>query len=141
MIAYSLDGGGGASQPLPENEYSDMEAEYIAIIYGLNNYYLAWNRELDERQATMDTEQFSAIGEVEFAKAPKPSVFTRRPLPPPVLVICSREIVVKHLSDQLFTVSSRIHQLITQIWRQCGNIDIKFEWIEDSKNPARKMLI
>jgi len=54
-IAYVLDGGGSDYQDLPSG-YSSMESEYLAVIFGLNSYFLKWQKELDARQYDMSLE-------------------------------------------------------------------------------------
>ncbi len=139
MVAFDLEDGGIGYQPLQDG-YSDLEARYIAIIFGLNNYYLAWNNELDERAYDIDTEELAKTGEVEFAAVPKPSVFTPRPLPPPVLVYCDNEVVVKQLSREFHIDNDRIRKLTQQIWNMCQNVDVKFQWVRRDDNLAEKIL-
>ena len=126
-IAYVLDGGGSNYQMLPEG-HTSMEAEYLAISYGLNEYFLKWNTELDPRY-------YSGKHKVS-----SPSDDTRRPLPPPVLICCDNEVVVKQLSRQYHIGNDRLRKLAQQIWQQCQNIDVKFAWVPRGENLAGKML-
>lgn len=117
-----------------------MEAEYIAIIYGLNEYFLTWGGELDARQYSLDIEKTIATGEVEFAIVSSPADRTRRPLPPPVLVCSDNEVVIKQLSRQSHIANERLRKLAMRVWQMCQNVDVKFSWIPRGENLAGKML-
>ena len=133
-IAYVLDGGGSNYQMLPPG-HTSMEAEYLAVIYGLNEYFLKWNKELDARQDDMSLES-----NMEFYKVATPSEETKRPLPPPVLVCCDNEVVVKQLSRQYHIGNDRLRKLAQRVWQMTENVDVKFNWISRKYNPAGKML-
>lgn len=139
MIAYYLDGRGSGYQHLPD-EHTSMEAEYLAIIYGLNEYFLKWNRELDARQDDIDTELSKAAGGTEFASVASPADKTKRPLPVPVLVCCDNEVVVKQLSRQYHIGNDRLRKLAQRIWQMTRNLDVRYEWIPRADNLAGKML-
>ena len=139
MIAYVLDGGGSGYQNLSEG-LTSMEAEYLAIIYGLNEYFLKWNRELDARFGDLDVERLKVTGEEEFADVASPSDKTPRPLPDPVLVCCDNMVVVKQLSRQFHIGSSNLRKLAQRTWQMTENIDVKYEWIRRSENLAGYML-
>lgn len=139
MIAYLLDGGGSDYQMLPEG-HTSMEAEYLAIIYGLNEYFLKWNRELDARQGALDAEKAKVTGEFDFVDVASPADKTKRPLPPPVLVCCDNEVVVKQLSRQYHISNSRLRKLAMTVWQMTLNIDVKYEWVPRAENLAGKML-
>lgn len=134
-VAYYLEFGGSDYQMLPSGRYTSMEAEYLAIQYGLNEYFLKWCRELDARQYDMTKES----GE-EFYKVASPAEETPRPLPPPVLVCCDNEVVVKQLSRQYHIGNDRLRKLAQQIWQMTRNVDVKYEWIPRAENLAGKML-
>lgn len=138
-IAYVLEGGGCDYQALREG-YTIMEAEYLAVIYGLNEYFLKWNKELDARQSDMDTEKMRETGGVEFADVASPAERTQRPLPPPVLVCSDNEVVVKQLSREYHIGNDRLRRLAMQVWQQTNNIDAKFQWVPRGENLAGKML-
>jgi len=141
-VAYCLDGGGSDYQELPVG-HTSMEAEYLAIIYGLDEYFLKWNKELDSRQYDMTRESADAAeksGEGEFFKTATPSQETRRPLPPPVLVCSDNEVVVKQLSRQYHIGNDRLRKLAQQVWQMTENIDVKYQWIPRTENLAGKML-
>lgn len=141
-IAYVLDGGGSGYQDLPAG-YTSVEAEYIAIIYGLNEYYLKWNRELDARQDNMTRESLAeakATNKSEFYSVASTTDKTKRPLPPPVLVCCDNEVVVKQLSRQYHIKEPRIRKLAQNIWQMIENVDVKFMWVPRKDNLAGKML-
>jgi len=144
MVAYVLDGGGSGYQDLPEG-HTSMEAEYLAIIYGLNEYFLKWNRELDARVDNMTKESVEtarATGRPDdaFFKVSSPSDETRRPLPPPVLVRSDNETVVKQLSRQWHIRNDRLRKLAQRVWQMTENVSVKFEWIPRKDNMAGKML-
>lgn len=142
-VAYVLDGGGSGYQMLPTDRHTSMEAEYLAIIYGLNEYYLKWNRELDARQDDMTRESIKAAkasGESEFFNVASPSDKTKRPLPPPVLVCCDNEVVVKQLSRQFHIGNSNLRKLAQRIWQMTQNVEVKYQWIPRTENLAGKML-
>ncbi len=130
-IAYVLDGGGFGVQSL-WGERSSMEAEYMAISFGLNEYFLKWQRELDERQ-------YDGLDE-ELTKSSSIAAHTKRPLPPPVLVCCDNEVVVKQLSRQCHIANVSLRKLAETIWKQCQNVEVKFEWVSRKENLAGKML-
>jgi ribonuclease HI len=140
-LAYVIDGGGTSGyQYIPADTYSSMEAEYLAIIYGLNEYFLRWNKELDERHEEMNIESYAKTGDPEFYKVPKPSVFTPRPLPAAVLVRCDNDVVVNQLRRNYHIKDKRLRKLAHQVWQMCENVDVKFEWISRKENLAGKML-
>ena len=127
-IAYYLDGGDSNYQELPIG-YSSMEAEYLAIIYGLNEYFLKWNKELDARYSD---ENFNAVG--------TPSDRTKRHLPPAVLVLNDNEVVVKQLSREYHIGNDKLRKLAQQVWNMTKNVEVKFQWISRKENLAGKML-
>lgn len=143
MIAYYLRGSGMdgvcGCQNLPEG-HSSMEAEYVAIIYGLNEYFLKWNRELDARQGLLDAEKAKATGEFDMADVASPADKTKRALPAPVLVCCDNEVVVKQLSRQYHIGNARLRKLAMTVWQMAQNIDVKYQWVSRSQNLAGKML-
>ncbi len=139
MIAYVLEFGGSGFQYLPSG-CSSMEAEYLAIIYGLNEYFLKWSKELDARQDDIDAELTKYTGEMEFGKVASPSDETRRPLPPPVLICCDNEVVVKQLSRQYHIGNDRLRKLAQQVWQMTKNVEVKYQWIPRKENLAGKML-
>lgn len=139
MIAYVLDGGGSDYQNLP-SEVSSMESEYMAIIYGLNEYFLKWNRELDARQDDIDTELSKRSHEMDFGSVASPADKTKRPLPPPVLVCCDNEVVVKQLRREYHISNDTLRKLAQRVWQMTQNVEVKYEWIPRAKNLAGKML-
>ena len=138
-IAYVLDGGGSGYQNLPSG-HTSMEAEYLAIMFGLNEYFLKWNKELDARHGDLDAEKLKATGEEDFADVASPVDKTKRPLPPPVLVLSDNEVVVKQLSRQYHIGNDRLRKLAYHIWQMTKNVDVKYEWIPRAENVAGKML-
>jgi len=138
MVAYVLDGGGSGYQNLPFNRHSrptSMEAEYMAVIYGLNEYFLKWNKELDARYSDLDPETKEFVDGVGT-----PADRTVRPLPPPVMVCSDNEVVVKQLTHQNHIGNDRLRDLAQQIWQMIQNVDVKFQWISRKDNPAGMML-
>jgi len=143
MIAYVLDGGGSGYQSLPDG-FTAMEAEYMAIIYGLNEYFLKWNRELDARQANV-TRASKAEAELdhrkdEFFSVGTPSDKTKRPLPPPVLVLSDNEVVIRQLRREYHIGNDKLRKLAQQVWQMIQNVEVKLEWIPRTENLAGKML-
>ena len=142
-IAYVLDGGGSGYQDLPSG-HTSMEAEYLSIIYGLNEYFLKWNRELDARQSDMNKESLAAAEldhrQSEFYQAGNPSDRTKRLLPPPVLVLSDNEVVVNQLIRQYHIGDDRLRRLAQRVWQMTQNIDVKYEWCSRNENLAGKML-
>ena len=134
-VAYVLEFGGSGYQELPAGHYSSMEAEYLGVIFGLNEYFLKWNKELDARQDNMSLES-----NMEFYKVATPSEETPRPLPPPVLVCCDNEVVVKQLSRQYHIANSDLRKLAQRVWQMTQNVDVKYEWVPRAENLAGKML-
>jgi len=120
-----------------------MEAEYMAVIYGLNEYFLKWNKELDARQYDMtrgSVAEARKSGGSEFFKTATPSQETPRALPPPVLVCSDNEVVVKQLSRQYHIGNDRLRKLAQQVWQMTQNVDIKYQWVPRAENIAGKML-
>lgn len=142
-IAYVIDGGGSGYQNLPDG-CTSMEAEYLAIVYGLNEYFLKWNRELDARQSDMSRESLAEANidhrKDEFYQAGTPSDTTKRPLPHPVLVCCDNEVVVRQLSRQYHIGNDRLRKLAHRVWQMTSNVEVKYEWISRKENLAGKML-
>ncbi|MCK4414926.1 MAG: hypothetical protein KAY32_15435 [Candidatus Eisenbacteria sp.] len=139
MVAYVLDGGGSGYQDLPPG-HTCMEAEYLAIIYGLNEYYLKWNKELDARQDNIDTELSKYTKDFEFGNVASPADKTKRPLPPPVLVCCDNEVVVHQLIRDYHIGNDRLRILAQRVWQMTKNVEVKFWWIPRAENLAGKML-
>lgn len=139
-IAYVLENGGSGYQDLRGAGYTSMEAEYLAIMYGLNEYFLKWNKELDARQSNINLEEMRKTGNVEFADVSSLAVRTQRPLPPPVLICSDNEVVVKQLSREYHIANDRLRRLAQQVWQQIQNVDVKFKWIPRAENIAGKML-
>lgn len=138
-VAYVLENGGSGYQYLQPG-YTGMEAEYLAVIYGLNEYFLKWNKELDTKQSELDMEKMQRTGNVEFADVASPADRTKRPLPPPVLVCSDNEVVVKQLSREYHIANDRLRKLAQRVWQQTQNIDVKFAWVPRGENIAGKML-
>ena len=141
-IAYVLDGGGSGYLTLAL-AVSSMESEYLAVIYGLNEYFISWNRELDARQADMNRESMaeaSRTGRDAFYNVASPADSTPRPLPPPVLVCCDNEVVVKQLSRQYHIGNEKLRKLAQRVWQMTQNVDVKYEWVPRADNIAGKML-
>ena len=132
-IAYHLDGGGSGYRHLSSG-YTSMEAEYMAIVYGLNEYFLKWNKELDARQYDMTRESG------DFFKVASPADETPRPLPPAVLVLSDNEVVVKQLSRQYHIGNDNLRKLAMRVWQMTENVDVKFEWVSRKENLAGMML-
>lgn len=138
-VAYVLDGGGSGYQDLPPG-HTSMEAEYLAVMFGLNEFFLKWNKELDARHGEMDVERMRKTGEIVFDKVGSPADHTKRPLPPPLLVCSDNEVVVKQLSREYHIGSAKLRALAQQIWQQTQNVSVKFAWIPRGENLAGKML-
>ena len=134
MVAYCLDGGGSGYQNLPPG-HTSMEAEYIAILYGLNEYFNKWQKELDARYSDIDPETKSFVDKIGT-----PADRTRRPLPPPVLVCSDNETVVKQLNRDYHIGNDRLRKLAMQVWKMVENVEVKFQWIPRAENIAGKML-
>ena len=139
MVAYVLEDGGSGYQSLPPG-HTNMEAEYLAIMYGLNEYFLKWNKELDARHGDLDIERMRDTGEVIFENVASPADQTVRPLPPPMLVCSDNEVVVKQLTREYHIGNDRLRKLAQQIWQQIQNVDVKFAWMPRGENLAGKML-
>lgn len=132
-LAYVLDGGGSGHIDIPEGQTS-MQAEYLAIIYGITEYFNKWSKELDARMSDIDREtcQFYDVG--------TPSDRTKRPLPSPLLVCSDNEVVVKQLSRQYHIGNDKLRKLAQQVWDMTKNVDVKYEWVSRKQNLAGKML-
>ena len=139
MIAYYIDGGGCNSYTLPPG-FTSMEAEYMAIMYGLGEYFLKWNKELDAKHSELDVERLIATGEVEFANVASPSDRTKRQLPPGVIVCSDNEVVVKQLSRQYHIANDRLRKLAMRVWQMTKNVEVVYEWISRKDNLAGMML-
>lgn len=131
--AYYIEDGGSGWQPLPPG-YSSMQAEYLAVMYGLNEFFLKWQKEMDARQEDRDPET------QKFVSVATPAQKTVRPLPLPILVCSDNEVVVKQLSRQYHIGNDELRKLAQQIWNQCKNLDVKFQWVSRKENPAGNML-
>ena len=138
-VVYYLENGGSDYQDLPPG-HTSMEAEYLAVMYGINEYFLRWSKELDPRYGDLDTERLRKTGEFVFENVASPADQTVRPLPPPVMVCSDNEVVVKQLSREYHIGNSRLRKLAQQIWQQIQNVDVKFAWVPRAENLAGKML-
>ena len=138
-VAYVIDGGGSGYTYIGEG-HTDMEAEYLAIIFGLNEFFIKWNKELDSRQDDIDYHKARTTGEVEFGKVATPSAETPRPLPPPILICSDNEVVVNQLSRQWHVKEERLRKLAQRVWQMTSNLDVKYQWVRRAENLAGKML-
>ena len=127
-IAYYLDGGHSGYQKL-SGQWSSMQAEYLAIMYGLTEYFNKWQKELDARWDNVDG-----------MKVGSPSDRTKRPSPPAVLVCCDNEVVVKQLRLEYHIGNEGLRKLAVNIWKMCENVEVKFEWIPRKDNLAGMLL-
>lgn len=142
-IAWLIEGGNVATSgytDLPPGKYTIIEAEYLAIIYGLNALVMAWSQEGDERREDIDIEASKAEGAPVFAKVSRPAAETRRELPKPLLIRSDCEPVIKQLAREWHIRKAELLKLADTIWKQVRNLDAKFEWVPRSDNPAGKML-
>jgi len=139
MVAYVLENGGSGYQLL-QSHHTSMEAEYLAVIYGLNEYYMKWSRELDPRYGEVDIERMKRTGEIVLENVASPADQTVRPLPPPVMVCSDNEVVVKQLCREYHIQNNRLRRLAQQVWQQTQNVDVKFAWVPRAENLAGKML-
>ena len=137
-ICYSLDFGGCGSMPAPGMR-SDSEAICTAIMYGLNSYYIKWNKELDARDSDMDVERSKATNDIAFQQVSTPADRTTRPLPPPVAVCIESEIVIKQLTGQLIA-SGKVGRHIKTIKQMAKNVEVKYELISRKENMARRII-
>jgi ribonuclease HI len=110
-----------------------MEAEYIAIIYGLNEYFLKWNKQLDARQ-------YNGLSDSELTKVSDILAHTKQPLPDAVLVCCDNEVVIKQLSRQYHIANDRLRKLAQQVWDMTKNVEVTFQWVPRKDNLAGFML-
>ncbi len=138
-VAYYIDGGGSNYQEL-HDRVSSMQAEYLAVIYGLNEFFIKWNKEIDSRQSDLDAEKLRATGETEYAPVATPAQQTPRPLPGPILILSDNEVVVKQLSRQYHIGNVDLRKLAQQVWQMTQNLEVKFQWIPRKENLAGKML-
>lgn len=136
FISYCIDGGGSGCQRLPAG-YTDIEAEYLAIQYGLNEFFLKWNKELDARAYNYSGQHSEDDG---WYKTGGPANETPRSLPPPILIVSSNEAVVRQLSQQGQTGSNMYKKLVQTIWKQTENLEVKFEWVSKKQNLAVEIL-
>lgn len=137
-VCYSLDFGDGDSMATPEL-HSHSESVCTAIMYGLNSYFLKWNKELDARDSNMDVEKTKATDDVSFYQVSTPSDRTQRPLPPPVAVCIESETVLKQLTGQLLA-SGKVGRHIETIHQMTKNVEVKYELISRQENMARRIV-
>ena len=138
-IAYYIEDSNSGWLNLPPGNTS-MQAEYIAIIFGLNSYFRLFQPELDSRQYDLDIEKLIATGEYDYARVSSPAEQAPRALPPPILVLCDNQVVVNQLSRQYHIGDDKLRKLAQTIWQMTRNLDVKFEWVSRKDNPAGKML-
>ena len=119
--------------------YSDSEAIYTAIMYGLNSYFTKWNKELDARDSDMDVEKSKANYATEFYQVSSQADRTQRPLPPPVAVCIESEVVIKQLTGQL-RVSGKVGKHVKTIEQMVKNVEVKYELISKQENLARRIV-
>lgn len=130
-IAYSLDHGAASRQVLQAIE-EPVDLDYISIAYAINEYYLAWNKELDAREAGWDAEK------EEWAKVSTPSQQTVRPLPRPVLICCSNRAVVETLWGGM--VFPHYAEFVKRIRQVTTNVAVDYLYIPKRLNEARRIL-
>jgi hypothetical protein len=127
-IAYKMEGNGiAASKTVPVSCTTPTESDLTAIIFGLTEYFNAWNTELDARQFR---------GEDKVAT---PSQETQRPLPPPVQV-CVSAMALGLLRGTKVTGTRRINTLLKTIKNITKNIIVEYVWVDPFGNPAYKEL-
>jgi hypothetical protein len=135
-IAYRLDGGGEDIARLHDC-IAEMEAEYMAVIFGLSEYYNKWNRELDARQ--FDTQLID--GKAETFKVASPAAETKRQLPPAVEVRLSSELLVKMVnSNAVIWNNANCMRLAKQVSSMVKNVRVRFIYCSNADNLARRLL-
>ena len=140
VIAYYIeDSGGCGTQNTPPNT-TIMQAEYLAIVYGLNEYFRLFNSELDARQDDLDTERLRVTGEHQFFNVATPSQRTIRSKPPPILVLCDNEVVVHQLDRSYHIADEKLRHLAMRVWQMTKGLEVKYQWISRKENIAGKML-
>ena len=142
-VAWLIEGGNISTSgytDLPPGQYTIIEAEYLAIIYGLNALVMAWSREGDERREDIDIEASRAEGALVFANVARPAAVTRRELPRPLLIRSDCEPVIKQLSREHHIRREGLLKLAQTVWGQVKHLDARYEWVPRADNPAGKML-
>ena len=61
-------------------------------------------------------------------------------LPPPVLVCCDNEVVVRQLSREYHIGNDKLRKLAQRVWQMTKNVEVKYQWIPRAENLAGKML-
>ena len=138
-IAYYIEDIGSGYTQLPK-PVTSMQAEYLAIRYGLIEYFIKCGGELDARQGELDIEKLEATGKYEFYNVASPADRTPRPLPPPVVVLCDNQVVVNQLSRQYHIGNEELRKIAQSIWQMTKGVDVKYEWISRKENLAGKMI-
>jgi len=118
VIFYDIDGGGYGEEyihPL----MTDAQLTYSAIVLGLNEFFIKWQKELDARAFDVGEE---GIGTQKVAD---PAVFTERPMPPPINVILSDTSVYEELAGlrKCHPLNKKLHNTVKQMTH---NIEVKF---------------
>jgi len=140
-IAYLLEGSviGRGTQLITSNRGKDS-ADYLAVIFGLNEYYFKWNKELDARHSDIDREKTLATGQEEFYKVSTPSDDTPRELPPPVLILVDNDAVVNQIHGQWTINNSDIVKLAKAVLQMSNNVKVEIAYIDRKENEAVKIL-
>lgn len=136
-VAYVQEPGGGKYEHITGG--TAIEKELVSVIYALNEFFLAWNRELDERQDNMDSEQYRGTGEVEFGSVATPASQTPRPLPPPVEIRSSNLRAVEIYNNLRYPRSTKQRKLLDNIKSMTKNLQVRIVCIPEYENEAIKL--
>jgi len=126
-IAFALDPGQRGVVKLLCS--SPLESELRAIQYGLNSYFVAWQKELDARK--FEGEQ----------KVSTPSDDTKRKLPDAVEIRASSLIIPLLQLGGGIIIPSAEKKIINNIYKMLVNVPHKYTQISESENKARRLLI
>jgi hypothetical protein len=118
-IFYDIDGGGCGEQYI-YHLMTDGQLTYAAIIFGLNEFFIKWQKELDAR--AYDVGEDKSVAQ----KVADPAVFTKRELPPPTYVIIEDNVVYEELAKLREPIP--LHKKQNAIVKQMiKNLRIKFK--------------
>ena len=138
-IAYVQDPGDSNVTTLGPG-FNELEMEYRAIQFALNEFFIRHSKELDARQDDIDQELSRWTHEHEFAKVASPADETPRPLPGPIEIRCSNLLLVRQMNNNAPLVGDSNIKRARTLDQMTNNLSVRFTWVSAAENKASKII-
>lgn len=130
-LAYVLEPGNTGTIPLFDH-MDWTEAQLRAVIFGINEYIIAWQKEITYRQHNLDPEKN------EFYKVSTPRSETPDAFPEPVLVHISSPRIYDFMAGMIVDKEySKYKNMLTNMTK---HFKVQFKLVNPSENKARRLL-